>query len=141
MAPRIYYFPTDDSGNEVGSPVTVELKADGTADLSGLPPKLREHLEVFGVADELHQGRLFARDGESFLEALLEATDFYWRFRSTPEPLASGSRKPATFIQGQLIPLRAKKNRGKPAGGQGRSHPSYDPRRTADGIDTRSAVR
>jgi len=79
---HVYYFPIDGQGNEVGEPVKIGLNADGSADLSGLPKEMRETYEAWGVPDELHNNRIFLKQGEQFLMALLRMTNGYVRFRS-----------------------------------------------------------
>ncbi len=81
----MYYFPIDGDGNEIGEPIPVTLAADGSADLSRLPTELRKALEAFGVPDALHRDAIFPKDGERFLERLIEESNGYRRFRSTPE--------------------------------------------------------
>lgn len=81
----IYYFPIDGDGNEIGDLIPVMLSANGTADLSRLPAELRSTLESFGVPDALHRNAVFPKDGERFLERLIEESNGYRRFRSTPE--------------------------------------------------------
>jgi hypothetical protein len=78
----VYYFPVDHEGNEVGSPIQIGLNADGSADLSKLPPDLRSKLER-GTSDDLRMGVISPKDGERFLRALLETTNGYMRFRTT----------------------------------------------------------
>ncbi len=82
---RVYFFPHDSEGTEAGKPVSVELKADGTADISKLPENLRSRLENFGVPDEAHQEMLLPKDGENFLRALVRSTNGYVRFRTSQE--------------------------------------------------------
>lgn len=82
---RIYHFPISAQGEEVSDPIEISLGADGVADLSKLPQDVRDTLEQFGAPDELHQDRVFPKDGEQFLEGLLRMTNGYYRFRTTPE--------------------------------------------------------
>lgn len=86
----VYYFPIDASGVEVGDPILIDLNPDGSANLSRLPPAIRSHLETFGVRNAL-LNRLTAKDGEAFLRSLLEATNGYIRFRSSPRKQAHSS--------------------------------------------------
>lgn len=79
----IYYFPTDAQGNENGEPCELKLNADGSADLTALPKKLRETLEQFGTMDELHLGPVYPKDGQHFLKSLLANANGYRRFRQT----------------------------------------------------------
>lgn len=82
---RIYFFPVDANGNEVGEPILVDVAADGSANLERLPAHLRSHLEAAGVPDEMHRGQIFSKDGAHFLAGLLRSANPYRRFRSHPE--------------------------------------------------------
>jgi len=84
-AQTIYYFPTDAQGRETGEAFKIWLDADGSANLSSLPPGLRETLERFGTPDELHQGLVFPKEGRRFLARLLANANGYRRFRLAPE--------------------------------------------------------
>ena len=66
-----------------GQPVRVGLKADGSADLSGLPDDIRRNLEDFGVRDEMHRGQVKASEGSRFLTLLLASSNGYARFEAT----------------------------------------------------------
>lgn len=88
---RIYFFPVDAEGNETGEPVEVPLAADGSADVSRLPPAVRARLETVGVRDELGTGTLLPKDGARFLKALLRSANGYTRFRTTPERVTSST--------------------------------------------------
>lgn len=79
----VYYFPIDANGLEVGEPVRVDLNPDGSANLSRLPLTMRSHLEKFGVRNAL-LNRVTPKDGEAFLQSLLEMTNGYVRFRASP---------------------------------------------------------
>ncbi len=79
----VYYFPIDGAGNETGEAIPVSLKADGSVDLSHLPSDMVRTYEVMGIPDEMHLGRLYPRNGEAFLQALLRMTNGYVRFRSS----------------------------------------------------------
>ena len=81
MPKTIYYFPIDGNGEETGEAIPVTVK-NGTSDLSKLPKDLAETFEAFGAPDMLHQGRIYPKDGEVFLDALLRMTNGYLRFRS-----------------------------------------------------------
>jgi len=78
----IYYFPIDGKGAETSKPLPIKLK-NGKVDLSALPTSLAKTLETFGAPDAMHRERIFPKDGERFLEALLRMTNGYLRFRST----------------------------------------------------------
>lgn len=79
---KIFYFPVNAKGEEFGESIPVEIQADGSADVSKLPEELRGTLEKLGTPDALHQGAVFPKDGEQFLNALLRNTNGYMRFRS-----------------------------------------------------------
>ncbi|MBU1034845.1 hypothetical protein KKD42_03550, partial [Patescibacteria group bacterium] len=76
---KIYHFPINERGEEIGEPIPVVLRADGSADISLLPSNLKKHLTDFGVRDELHRGSIFPADGERFLRALLREANGYRR--------------------------------------------------------------
>ena len=80
----VYFFAADALGKEA-EPITIKLNADGSADLSQLPEKVRGHLTLFGVPDALHQGVILPKDGAAFLDALSDASNQAWRFRTTPD--------------------------------------------------------
>jgi len=82
MLKIIYYFPIDSKGNETGRVIPIEIK-DGSTDLSKLPKSLAETLTAFGAPDMLRQGRIYPKDGEHFLNALVRMTNGYIRFRSS----------------------------------------------------------
>lgn len=82
---RIYHFPINEKGEEIGEPIPVVLQADGSADISLMPENLRKHYLNFGVPDELHQSAIFPTDGERFMKALLREVNGYRRFRLTPD--------------------------------------------------------
>lgn len=88
---RVYYFPVDAKGNETGEPVEIALAADGTADVSKLPPAVRSRLETVGVRDELGMGTLLPKDGSRFLAGLLRSATGYTRFRTSPERAKASS--------------------------------------------------
>lgn len=52
--------------------VEIRLNADGSADLSALPPDLRSHLEAYGVMDDLRHEAIYPAEGRAFLERLLD---------------------------------------------------------------------
>jgi hypothetical protein len=79
---RVYYFPIDGEGNEIGEPIPIELDARGVADLSKLPPEVQRVLRT-GFPKRLGLGMVKPWDGSLFLERLLEATNGYMRFRSS----------------------------------------------------------
>jgi hypothetical protein len=80
---KIYHFPVNEAFEETGEALPVTIDANGSADLSALPDKLRDFLTIFGSPDALHRGRLTPEDGEAFLQSLLENATGYWRFRSS----------------------------------------------------------
>lgn len=84
MPTRISYIPLDNDLREQAPAIPIDLLPDGTADLSNLPSALQNQLTMFGVQNATHTGSLFPRDGEAFLEALLEWNDLYQRFREEP---------------------------------------------------------
>ena len=86
MPRRIYYFPLDENLEERSPALPIDLLPDGTADVSKLPPELQDRLSTFGVQDPTHTMTVFPKDGELFLDSLLELNDLYRRFRSGPEP-------------------------------------------------------
>jgi hypothetical protein len=79
---KVYYFPINNLGEEVGEPVPVVLQADGSVDVSLLPREERETLESMGAPDSDHRTMLFPKDGSEFLEGLLRLTNGYRRYRS-----------------------------------------------------------
>ena len=81
MSLTIYYIPLDEEFRESGQPVPITLLVDHTADITRLPKKLQEQLTLFGVPDPTHTNMLFPKDGETFLEALLDSSNLYRRFR------------------------------------------------------------
>jgi hypothetical protein len=85
MPRRVYYFPLDEKLQERFPALPIELLPDGTADVSKLPPELQDQLLTFGVQDPTHTITVYPKDGELFLDSLLESNDLYRRFRSDPE--------------------------------------------------------
>ncbi len=80
----VYFFRVNGSGEEVGEPIRIGLLPDGKADLSLIPSGLRETWEADGVMDRM--GLVTKpEDGIAFLQALLDRSNPYERFRSTPE--------------------------------------------------------
>ncbi|MFH1621229.1 MAG: hypothetical protein ABIB04_04045 [Patescibacteria group bacterium] len=86
MPKKIFFFPLNDKMKEETA-IPITLSPDGTADLSKLPLKIREHLMAFGVQDPAHLDVVPYTEGEKFLDALLAFSGSYWRFRSTPDSL------------------------------------------------------
>ena len=82
---QIYYFPIDREGQETGIALPVQLKSDGSADISQLPSDMQQTLNTFGAPNDL-RSIVFPRDGKRFLEALLHQTNGYRRFRQTSTP-------------------------------------------------------
>jgi hypothetical protein len=82
---QIYYFPIDREGRETGIALPIQLKPNGSADISQLPSDLQNTLNAFGVPNNL-RSIVFPRDGKRFLEALLHQTNGYRRFRQTSTP-------------------------------------------------------
>jgi hypothetical protein len=85
---RVYYFPL---GTELAEedPIVIDLKSDGSADLSRLPQDVRSDLEQ-GVASRSIGSvgnRRYPRDGQAFLRALLSRSGPYERYRETPDKL------------------------------------------------------
>jgi hypothetical protein len=85
MAPVAYYIPLRDDFKE-GDPILVDLNPDGSANLSRLPEDIRKELEDFGYPNPLHTKDLMPSDGIPFINALLESTNPYFRFRKTRDP-------------------------------------------------------
>lgn len=83
---RIYYFPINGKGEETGEAIPIELDARGVADLSKLPADMKDLLED-GFPRRIGIGMIHPWNGSAFLERLLEATNGYMRFRSTPDPV------------------------------------------------------
>lgn len=77
---QVYYFPVNADGTETGESILVDLNADGSANLSRLPEKIRSTLEM-GLPNRLRTAALEPADGKKFLEALLRSTNGYFRFR------------------------------------------------------------
>jgi hypothetical protein len=77
---KVIYAEVDHLGNETGVRHEVALASDGSADLSNLPPELRETWENIGIPDEFHLERVFPSDGSAFLEGLLRLSNQSWRF-------------------------------------------------------------
>ena len=86
MPQIVYFFPLDAELNESGESIPVSLRSDGTADISKLPQDVQDRLTTFGLPDPTHATMLHPKDGEAFLEALIDASNLYWRFRERPEP-------------------------------------------------------
>ena len=66
----IHYQPVNVQGDPEGLAVDLYL-VGGKVDVSDVDAKTRESWEIFGLADELRMGRVYPKDGERFLEALL----------------------------------------------------------------------
>lgn len=82
---RVYFFPLDDKLNETLPVIPVELRPDGSADITKLPAELQDRLNTFGISDPTRIATLYPKDGEAFLEALVESSNLYFRFRHEPE--------------------------------------------------------
>ena len=80
----INYYPIDTDGNSL-DPILVDLNPDGSANLSRLPESMRQDLLFFGAPDQVHRGRVSAKDGRAFLQALLDSAGAYRRFGLTTE--------------------------------------------------------
>ena len=83
---RVYFFPTNDDGDETGEAIPVELKADGKVDLSKLPEKERTYLESCNLPNEMHTGFVSYWEGERYLKALLNTPSQTMHFRRNPTP-------------------------------------------------------
>ena len=83
----VYLFRVDGNGNEVGSPIHIGLCADGSADLALIPSALRETWLVNGVSTSRGLEVVMPKDGERFLSALLQSTNGYRRFRTSPKKI------------------------------------------------------
>ena len=82
----VYYFPLKENGREDDA-VPITLLPDGKADISQLPEKIKNHLNSFGIPNEIKSEAVFPEAGKAFLEALLAATNQKMRFRTTPEKI------------------------------------------------------
>jgi hypothetical protein len=78
---RVYYFPVDAAGDE-GAPVEVGLRPDGTVDLSRLPERLQAFLADQGMKAPGEPKVWFPKDGVRFLQALVDGSNPYRRFRT-----------------------------------------------------------
>lgn len=81
---RIFYIPIDGAGEELQDSRVIDLNPDGSANLQNLPAAMQETYRVLGVIDELHLGKIFPKEGERFLHALLASSTPYTRFRLDP---------------------------------------------------------
>jgi hypothetical protein len=79
---RVYYFPVDAVGDE-GVPLEVSLLPDGAADLSRLPERLHAFLADQGMKVPGEPEVWFPKDGARFLQALVDGSNPYRRFRAT----------------------------------------------------------
>lgn len=82
---KIFFFVLDENGRETKA-VEIALDANGVADISNLPENTKKHLEDFGIINITRTQIHHPKDGELFLQALLDASNQKWHFRLTPEP-------------------------------------------------------
>ncbi len=85
MADVAYYIPMRDDFKD-GDPILVDLNSDGSANLSRLPEDIRKELQDFGFQNPLHSLFVMPADGKTFINALLESRNPYFRFRKTRNP-------------------------------------------------------
>jgi len=78
----VYFSPVDADGKESGLSYPIPL-VENRVLLDKLPEDIRETLEAFGAPDETKTQRIFPKEGERFLQALLNMTGQYYRFRSS----------------------------------------------------------
>lgn len=76
----ILYHVLHGTGKPTGETIPVELKDDGSADISGLPMHLQDSLATLGTPDELHMGFLKPQDGARFLLSLARNSNGYTNF-------------------------------------------------------------
>jgi len=84
MLKQVFYIHIDAKGDEIGAPILISVDKQGLADLSQLDPDTKDTLTEFG-APGIHPGtRVFPKDGEAFLQGLLNMSGQTYRFRLKP---------------------------------------------------------
>lgn len=81
----VFMFRVDGEGVEIGEPLPITLLPGGSADLSHVSPAQRETWEKIGVCPPGGMDFVKPKNGRAFLQALLQSTNGYHRFRRSSE--------------------------------------------------------